>query len=756
MALRLTGSIDFLTGAIITDLQGIYSGSFSGSGHITSASYAGFALTASHALNGGGGGFPYTGSAEISGSFGVTGSAKIKNSVTLGGGGFQNSQWSAPTSHPQFPFSPGGYSFCEAWAATGCDVNKTLVVAGIDTNFNFWKEAYAYNGTTWSQKSSLPTIYCGQAPMTGDVDDAIIGCDQSGNGNYLNYDGSSNSWAFIGTPPDSCCQEPGLVGNCNNGALQFGGTETSGNSSVCTYCFSGGVWSQCNNLPINVNNHLYAGNPSDAVSLGGRDSTNPNFQELQCHFNWNGATWNTCNPFSFYRINNENAKRQGLTGCTSPTLLYANIGWNAAYDGTTWSIAPSGGTIQTSNWFTFCDTRPFLLTGDNTCALGIMICQQDYSSGNTLYGCLTEYCYGTPTTTPTSIWCTPSSPTLYSHAACTFRIEGGLAGCTSAALVYGGRDTNFNNLSSADFYNGTTWSITTNGPAKKTRMIGGGSANESIWVGGNDFNDCNDHFEYNSGTWSVCAFTNFSQNTDADMGAGSQPAFKIVGCQGHYDWNGSSWNSRVPSPPSNCGPSGFGTQNDFLQIGGFSPASGFNSTTDVYHWNGSVWNACNSTPYSTQFGGGAGSVSNGLIYNYSQSPQAQNVIENGLGSLAWNGSTWSSDALINLTKENQGSYQNNSNSALTPETAMIYGASNNSALNTVDEPRCSQHFTTYSTNIGGGTTGVCDVAKFEDGMVVLPLVQTTFDYNNDTEAATGGIPLGGLYRSGSFIKIRLT
>ena len=56
MALRLTGSIDFLTGAITTDQHGVYSGSFSGSGHITSASYAGFALTASHALNGGGGG----------------------------------------------------------------------------------------------------------------------------------------------------------------------------------------------------------------------------------------------------------------------------------------------------------------------------------------------------------------------------------------------------------------------------------------------------------------------------------------------------------------------------------------------------------------------------------------------------------------------------------------------------------------------------------------------------------------------------
>lgn len=733
MALRLTGSIDFLTGAITTDQHGVYSGSFSGSGHITSASYAAnsgvststltasyvaganvdgtvtsasYALTASHALNGGGGGggFPYTGSAEITGSFGVTGSAKIKNSVTLGGGGFQNSQWSAPTSHPQFPFSPSVNAYCDAWAATGCDVTKTLVVAGVDTNFSYYCETYAYNGSVWSQKSSLPSLYCGNAPMTGDVDDAIIGCDQSQNGNYLNYNGSSNTWAFIGVPPNACCQEPGLVGNCNNGALQFGGVDFGFNSTSLTFCFSGGTWSQCNSLPINVSEHLYAGNPSDAVSLGGRDSTLPNSQELNCHFNWNGATWNTCNPLSFHRINNQNPKNQGLTGCTSPTLLYANTGWNAAYDGTTWSIAPSGGSILTSTWFQNCNVRPFLLTGDNTCALGIMMCQQDFSTGNNLYGCLTEYCYGTPSTTPTSIWCTPSSPTLYSHAACNFRTEAGLAGCSSAALVYGGRDANFNNLSSADFYNGTTWSITTNGPASKQCMIGGGSANESIWVGGNDFNDCNDHFEYNSGTWSVCAFTPFLQNTDSDMGAGSQPAFKIVGCQGHYDWNGSSWNSCIISPNFPYRPSGFGTQNDFLQIGGFSPSSNFNSTSDVYHWDGSVWNFCNSTPYATQEGGGAGSVSNGLLYNYINQPQASNVTDRGLGSLAWNGNTWSSDALLNLTRDQMGGYTSNSNSALTPETAMIYGAANNNQLGASDEPRCSQHFTTYSTNIGGGTS----------------------------------------------------
>jgi len=37
----------------------------------------------------------------------------------------------------------------------------------------------------------------------------------------------------------------------------------------------------------------------------------------------------------------------------------------------------------------------------------------------------------------------------------------------------------------------------------------------------------------------------------------------------------------------------------------------------------------------------------------------------------------------------------------------------------------------------------------------FPLVSSSYNYANDAAAASGGIPLGGLYRSGSFILIRL-
>lgn len=43
-----------------------------------------------------------------------------------------------------------------------------------------------------------------------------------------------------------------------------------------------------------------------------------------------------------------------------------------------------------------------------------------------------------------------------------------------------------------------------------------------------------------------------------------------------------------------------------------------------------------------------------------------------------------------------------------------------------------------------------------DGFVILPQVSASLNFVDDAAAATGGVPLGGLYRSGSFVLIRLT
>jgi hypothetical protein len=59
---------------------------------------------------------------------------------------------------------------------------------------------------------------------------------------------------------------------------------------------------------------------------------------------------------------------------------------------------------------------------------------------------------------------------------------------------------------------------------------------------------------------------------------------------------------------------------------------------------------------------------------------------------------------------------------------------------------------TGSLNFFSGST---NASKIENGWVILSQVSASLDFANDTAAAAGGVPLGGLYRSGSIILIRI-
>jgi hypothetical protein len=55
-----------------------------------------------------------------------------------------------------------------------------------------------------------------------------------------------------------------------------------------------------------------------------------------------------------------------------------------------------------------------------------------------------------------------------------------------------------------------------------------------------------------------------------------------------------------------------------------------------------------------------------------------------------------------------------------------------------------------------GVTGSFDGGLTANGFVILSQVSESLNFADDTAAASGGVPLGGLYRSGNFIAIRLT
>jgi hypothetical protein len=60
---------------------------------------------------------------------------------------------------------------------------------------------------------------------------------------------------------------------------------------------------------------------------------------------------------------------------------------------------------------------------------------------------------------------------------------------------------------------------------------------------------------------------------------------------------------------------------------------------------------------------------------------------------------------------------------------------------------------TYN-GIGGGN--VQNNVKVQSGYVVLSQVSSSLNFVDDTAAAAAGVPLGGLYRNGNFILIRIT
>jgi hypothetical protein len=81
-----------------------------------------------------------------------------------------------------------------------------------------------------------------------------------------------------------------------------------------------------------------------------------------------------------------------------------------------------------------------------------------------------------------------------------------------------------------------------------------------------------------------------------------------------------------------------------------------------------------------------------------------------------------------------------------------------SALTIVETDGNFEYFTGSYTN-----TGIITAAGFSGSFtgsitstyITLPIISSSLNFINDTAAAIGGVPLGGLYRNGSFIQIRL-
>jgi hypothetical protein len=65
----------------------------------------------------------------------------------------------------------------------------------------------------------------------------------------------------------------------------------------------------------------------------------------------------------------------------------------------------------------------------------------------------------------------------------------------------------------------------------------------------------------------------------------------------------------------------------------------------------------------------------------------------------------------------------------------------------------------YRFQVGVGTSDANRINAFSvtsNGIILAHVLKNSASYSNDSAAAAGGVPIGGLYRHGSVVQIRIT
>ena len=90
---------------------------------------------------------------------------------------------------------------------------------------------------------------------------------------------------------------------------------------------------------------------------------------------------------------------------------------------------------------------------------------------------------------------------------------------------------------------------------------------------------------------------------------------------------------------------------------------------------------------------------------------------------------------------------NNTTRITFPISASGYAIATRSGLRTI--PSAANLATTGSNNFKNTQT-------ISNGFLILSQVSSSLNFANDAAASLGGVPLGGIYRNGNTLSIRLT
>ena len=297
---------------------------------VLSSSYA---ITASYAENAGGGsGFPFTGSADVSGSLNVTGSVSFPRFDSTAG----TPVFSSADTLNQSKSAPGG---------AGASSTAGIVFGG------YAPPAYTncteeYNGTSYSAGGNLITARQ-QIKGAGTLTAAIGtgGQTPSTLSDTEEYDGTS--WATGGAMINT--RRSHAAGGTQNAGLAYGGYGTA-NFMTATEHYDGSAWSAGGTLIVGRAQHGGAGTQNSSLLIGGRGPSYSN-SYFNCTEEYDGSSWtvgtNTINTSYFRSAAAASANAylagHGAGASGTPSVISSGETW----DGSSWSSA--GSFIQNRN-----------------------------------------------------------------------------------------------------------------------------------------------------------------------------------------------------------------------------------------------------------------------------------------------------------------------------------------------------------------------------------------------------------------------
>jgi len=668
---------------------------------------------------------------DISGSLSTTGSVEFSYiDVSTGA-----SAWST-----------GGALQVARNALAGAGTQDAGLAFGGCTNTGIVACTEEYNGSSWSGGGTLNTgrkYLAGAGTQNAGLafgGDFTLSCTEEYNG---------SSWSTGGALQIGRMALGGA--GTQDAALAFGGCGIYRYS--CTEEYDGTSWSNGGAMGNYARNDLAgAGTQNAGLSFGGFDGS---YDAVTCTEEYNGSSWSTAGALSLARCSLGGAGTQdaalafgGLAN--SPTGVVA---CTEEYDGSSWS---TGGALQVSR---------FQLAGAGTTTAGLAIGGKD-SSQTTYQSCTEEYNVGTTTCTHKktfkyddttgvvdvsgSFEITGSAAFLYSSgsAGVSAWSTGGTmlvgrdslagAGTQDAGLAFGGC-TDTTRVACTEEYGGSSW--TTGGAMATARnaLAGAGIQNATLAFGGYTPSYSTGTELYNGILWSGGGALN---NGGAGFGgAGTQDATLVFGgnvngvsfatCTEEYD--GTSWSTGGVLAVGRACLAGAGTQNAGLAFGG-TGTSGDCACTEEY--NGTSWSNGGALQVARDALAGAGTQDAGLAFG-----GAPGGSSTAACTEEYNGTAWSTGAAL-------GSNVASNAGAGTQTTALSFGGTIGPAVTTG-----TQEYSPTITYI--------PKKSFEydesNGIVILSEVASSSqDYEDDTAAAAGGVPVGGLYRNGNVVSIRIS